>query len=161
MSHRSTRPSVAAGDESLDSGDEAIGSKRDLSTTKAMQEDSSGEDSDEWKPEDHPPPSDAEDDEMDVDTSEREEEEENDEEEEKDDEGEEEDELEEDQEEEEKDATMVKKEKGQDDQGKGNEGGTSETYVIRCLTDTNIIAQCRHDVQIRPQETTTYAHRIL
>ena len=69
--------------------------------------------------------------------------------------------AEEDEHEEEKDVTMEEKEKGQDGQGKENEGGTSETYVIRCLTDTNIIAQCRHDVQIRPQETTTYAHRIL
>ena len=72
-----------------------------------------------------------------------------------------EDEGEEDQYEEEKDATTVKKEKGQDGQGNGNESGTSETYFVRNLTESNIPLQRRYEVQIRPEKKRRYAHRIL
>ena len=59
--------------------DEAAGRKsntRAPSTQGIAQEDLSGEDSDEWKPEDHPQPSDDDEDAMEVETLDKEEQEE-------------------------------------------------------------------------------------
>ena len=113
---RTTRAAVVNDDQSHTSGYEAGDSKRDSQKVDIIEDDESGDDSDEWKPEDHPPPSGDDDDGVDTDTSGKEEEEAEKEEDEDEDGDEEEDEDEEAQE---------KEKKEQDSHGKDSEGTTS------------------------------------
>ena len=174
VSNRTAKPPVGRVEEPRVSADQDVPNKRnsrDLLTPAIIQEDTSGEDSDEWKPEDGSPIPDDEDDEMGADVSEKDEEEDEDEDEEdeekdeededEEDEDEEDDEDEDEEDEEEKEVKLEKKEKGQDSQGKENEEAMSETCFIPNSTNTNICGLVRDEVQVCPEERARYAHRIL
>ena len=131
--------------------DEAAGRKsntRAPSTQGIAQEDLSGEDSDEWKPEDHPQPSDDDEDAMEVETLDKEEQEEEEENEEQDEEDEEEDEEDEDEDEEDEE----EEEEGESEDEEGGQRGRRVAQPTQTRRGDPTIIPWAREIGVDPQK---------